>query len=148
MSHLVIDKQREKAIYELVRVAKPDAPISVSVIGKLAVCMNTIVFLWPQLESAPEVYRKITETGDHLGGTGFAPTHFYTPEELEREFAGKAKILKMVGLEGMFSTHEKEYNEVHKMEKYNEILWETHLKTCTHPSIVGVSEHFMVICRK
>jgi len=148
LSHLVIDKQREKATTELIRVAKPDTPISVSVIGKLAVCMNTIVFLWPELESAPEVYRKYTETGDYLGGTGFAPIHFYTPEELEREFGGKTKILKMVGLEGMFSTHEKEYNEVHKMEKYNEILWQTHLKTCTHPSIAGISEHFMIICRK
>jgi len=148
LSHLVIEKRREKAANELVRVAKPDAPIFVSVIGKLAVCMNTIVFLWPELESAPEVYRKYTATGDWSGGTNFAPTHFYTPEELEREFRGKTKILKMVGLEGMFSTHEKEYNEVYKMEKHNEILWETHLKTCTHPSIVGVSEHLMLICRK
>lgn len=148
LSHLVSDKQREKAASELIRVAKPDALIFVSVIGKLAVCMNTIVFLWPELESAPEVYRKYAATGDYFGGTGFAPTHFYTPEELEREFEGKTKILKMVGLEGMFSTHEKEYNEVYKMEKYNEILWETHLKTCTHPSIIGISEHFMIICTK
>lgn len=148
LSHVVIDKQREKAASELIRVAKPDAPILVSVIGKLAVCMNTIVFLWPELESAPEVYRRYTATGDYFGGTGFAPTHFYTPEELEKEFQSKTKILKMVGLEGMFSTHEKEYNEVYKMEKYNEILWETHLRTCTHPSIVGISEHFMIICRK
>lgn len=148
LSHLVIDKQREKAIDELVRVVKADAPIFVSVIGKLAVCMNTIVFLWPELESAPEVYREYTETGDHFGGTSFAPTHFYMPEELEREFGGRTKILKMVGLEGIFSTHEKEYNEVHKMGKYNNILCETHLRTCTHPSIVGISEHFMIICRK
>lgn len=148
LSHLVIDKQRKKAINELVRVAKPEAPIFVSVIGRLAICMNTIVFLWPELESAPEVYRKYTETGDYFGGVGFAPAHFYTPEELEREFGDKTKILKMIGLEGMFSTHEKEYNEVHKREKYNEILWETHLKTCTHPSIVGISEHFMMICKK
>jgi ubiquinone/menaquinone biosynthesis C-methylase UbiE len=148
LSHLVIDEQREKAVTELVRVAKPGAPIFVSVIGKLAVCMNTIVFLWPELESAPEIYRRYTTTGDYFGGSGFTPTHFYTPEELETEFRSKMKILKLVGLEGMFSTHEKEYNEVYKMGKYNEILWETHLKTCEHPSIVGVSEHFMIACRK
>jgi hypothetical protein len=51
-------------------------------------------------------------------------------------------------LEGIFSTHAKEYNEVHEMQRHNEILWETHLKTCTHPSIVAISEHFMLICRK
>ncbi|MGD8506443.1 MAG: class I SAM-dependent methyltransferase [Candidatus Bathyarchaeota archaeon] len=148
LSHLVSGKRREKAASELIRVAKPDAPIFVSVIGKLATCMNTIVFLWPELKSAPEVWRKYIATGDYFGGTGFAPTHFYTPEELEREFEGKAKILKMIGLEGMFSTHEKEYNEVYEMEIYNDILWETHLKTCTHPSIIGISEHFMMICTK
>jgi hypothetical protein len=118
------------------------------VIGKLAVCMNTIVFLWPELESAPEEFREYTTTGDWSGGTSFAPTHFYTPEELERGFRGRTRILRMIGLEGMFSTHEKEYNEVYKMGKYNDILWETHLKTCDHPSIVGVSEHFMIVCRK
>ncbi len=80
LSHVLIHKQREKATDELVRVAKACAPIFVSVIGKLAVCMNTIVFLWPELESAPEEYRQYTTTGDWSGGMGFAPTHFYTPE--------------------------------------------------------------------
>ncbi|UCG37372.1 MAG: class I SAM-dependent methyltransferase [Candidatus Bathyarchaeota archaeon] len=148
LSHLVIDRQRKKGVNELVRVVKQGAPLLVSVIGKLAVCMNTIVYLWPELESAPEVYRRYTLTGDYFGGSGFAPTHFYTPEELEAEFRGETEILEMAGLEGMFSTHEKEYNEVYRMGKYNKILWETHLKTCTHPSIVGISEHFMIICRK
>jgi len=54
----------------------------------------------------------------------------------------------MVGLEGIFSTHPRRYNRVYKLKKYNKILWETHLKTCTHPSIVGISEHFMMICKK
>jgi len=148
LSHVMISEHREKATDELVRVAKAGAPIFVSVIGKLAVCMNTIVFLWPEIESAPEEFRKYTTTGDWSGGTTFAPTHFYTSEELEREFRGKTRILKMVGLEGTFSTHEKEYNEVYKMGKYNEILWETHLRTCEHPGIVDISEHFMIICRK
>ena len=74
-----------------------------------------------------------------------AKIDFYTARA---EFRDKTEILKMVGLEGMFSTHQKEYDEVYKMGKYNEILWETHLKTCAHPSIVGISEHFMMICRK
>lgn len=47
LSHLVVDEQRKKAVNELIRVAKQDSPMLVSVIGKLAVCMNTIVYLWP-----------------------------------------------------------------------------------------------------
>ncbi|MCW4048858.1 MAG: hypothetical protein NWE89_03895 [Candidatus Bathyarchaeota archaeon] len=54
----------------------------------------------------------------------------------------------MVGLEGIFSTHEQRYNEIHQQNIYNELQWETHLATCTHPSIVGISEHFMIITRK
>ena len=148
LSHIVTRNLRQKAVNELVRVVKNDAPLFVSVIGRLALCMNTIVYLYPELESDLDGFRRMTITGDYFGGTGFAPTHFYTPEDLKAEFQGKTKILEMVGLEGIFSTHTKEYNEVYEMGKYNEILWETHLKTCTHPSIVGISEHFMIICRK
>ena len=148
LSHLVNKKLRLMAVDELIRVAKHDAPIFVSVIGRLAVCMNTIVFLWPELKTDPDIFRKYTTTGYYHGGSGFAPCHFYLPEELREEFQDKARVLEMVGLEGLFSTHEERYNEVHEMGEYNEILWETHLKTCTHPSIVGISEHFMIICRK
>lgn len=148
LSHLVHKKQRQKAADELVRVAKHNAPIFVSVIGRLAVLMNTIVYLWPELEKDPDVWRKYVMTGDYFGEYEFTACHFYIPEELEAEFKGKTEILEMVGLEGIFSTHAKEYNEVHEMQRHNEILWETHLKTCTHPSIVAISEHFMLICRK
>jgi ubiquinone/menaquinone biosynthesis C-methylase UbiE len=148
LSHVVIGRQREKAADELVRVARKDAPIFVSVIGRLAICLNTVVLFLPELESAPDIYRKIVKTGDYFGERGFTACHFYMPEGLKKEFKSKTKILKMVGLEGMFSTHEKEYNEVYEKGEYNKILWEIHLKTCTQPSIVGISEHFMLICRK
>jgi ubiquinone/menaquinone biosynthesis C-methylase UbiE len=148
LGHLVHNNQRQKAASELVRVTKNNAPIFVSVIGRLAVLMNTIVYLWPELETDPDIYRKYTLTGDYLGEYDFTACHFYLPEELKAEFKDKAKILEMVGLEGIFSTHAKEYNEVYEMGKYNELLNEIHLKTCTHPSIVGISEHFMIICQK
>lgn len=148
LSHLVNKKQREEAIDELIRVAKKTALIFVSVIGRLAICMNAINYLWPEMLTAPNVFRKHMIKGDYFGEYGFAPEHSYLPEELKKEFENKTKVLEMVGLEGIFSTHEKRYNKVYKLKKYNKILWETHLKTCTHPSIVGISEHFMIICKK
>lgn len=148
LSHLVDKDRRIKAARELVRVAKPGAPVFVSVIGRLALCMNSIVFLWPEMKENLEVYRRYTSTGQYFGGVGFAPCHFYLPEELKEEFEEEAEVLEMVGLEGIFSTHEDRYNEVYAMGEYNELLWETHLETCTHPGIVGVSEHIMLICRK
>jgi ubiquinone/menaquinone biosynthesis C-methylase UbiE len=148
LSHLVHGERRLNAVKELIRVAGPGAPIFASVISRLAMCMNSIVYLWPEMKDNLDLYRQYTTTGQYLGGYGFAPCHFYTPEELRGEFEGRAQIIEMVGLEGMFSSHEERYNEVHALGEYNELLWETHLRTCTHPSIVGVSEHFMIVCRK
>jgi ubiquinone/menaquinone biosynthesis C-methylase UbiE len=148
LCHLVSEKRRQRAVSELVRVAKDKAPIFVSVIGRLAVCINSVVYLWPEMLKAPDVFRKYTTSGDYLGGWGFAPAHFYSAEELKKEFENKTTILETVGLEGIFSAHEERYNQVHKQKKYNEILWQTHLKTCTDPSVVGTSQHFMIICRK
>jgi len=148
LGHLVLQKRRQKAIDELVRVATYEAPIFVSVIGRLAVLMNTVVYLWPELETDPDVWRKYVLTGDYFGEYEFTACHFYHPEELKAEFKDKATLVELVGLEGMFSTHTKEYNEVYQMEKYNKLLQEIHLQTCTLPSLVAVSEHFMMICRK
>ena len=148
LCHLVSKKRRQKAVNELIRVAKDGAPIFVSVIGRLAVCINSIVFLWREMLEAPNVFRKYTTTGDYLGGWGFAPAHFYSIEELKKEFEHKTTTLQMVGLEGIFSPHQRRYNQVYRKKIYNKILWETHLKTCTDPCVVGTSQHFMIIFRK
>ena len=148
LSHALWKENRLSAAEELVRVAKPGAPIFASVLGRMAACMNSIVYLWPELKENPEIYRTYTTTGHYRGGLGFTALHMYLPEELREEFEDKTEVVEMVGLEGMFSSHAARYNEVHEMGEYNELLWETHLKTCTHPSLVGVSEHFMIICRK
>jgi ubiquinone/menaquinone biosynthesis C-methylase UbiE len=148
LCHLLSKRRRQRAVSELVRVAKDKAPIFVSVIGRLAVCINSVVYLWPEMLKAPDVFRKYTTSGDYLGGWGFAPAHFYSAEELKKEFENKTTILETAGLEGIFSAHEERYNQVYRQKKYNEILWQTHLKTCTDPSVVGTSQHFMIICRK
>ena len=148
LSHLVNKEGREKAVNELIRVTKINAPIFVSVIGRLAICINSINFLYPAMLKAPNIHRKCVLEGEYLGGYGFAPAHFYSLEELKEEFEHKAKILEIVGLEGIFSTHQRRYNKVYRLKKYNEILWEIHLKTCTDPHIAAISEHFMIICKK
>ena len=40
LSHIVVEERREKAIDELVRVAKKNAPIFISVIGRLAALID------------------------------------------------------------------------------------------------------------
>jgi len=109
LCHLVSKKKREKAVGELIRVAKDDAPIFISVLGRFAVCINAIVYLWPEMLEAPDVFRKYSTTGDCLGGWGFAPAHFYSVEELKKESEHKTTTLQMVGLEGIFSAHQRLY---------------------------------------
>jgi hypothetical protein len=90
------------------------------------------------------------DTGDYHGGYGFAPCHFYLPEDLREAFERRGvTVLEMVGLEGLASGHPKETNRLFKKQPGAwKIWWHTHLQTCTHPVSIGISEHFMIICKK
>jgi ubiquinone/menaquinone biosynthesis C-methylase UbiE len=156
LSHVLEQENRERAVDELIRVAKSNATIFVSVIGRLAILECGLVH-WPEDVEIDGLYRKLYETGDYRGGPGmhargrtFAPCHLYLSEELEGCFKKRdVKVLKMVGLQGLATRHEKETNRLFK--KYPrgwKNWWELHLRTCTHPSMVDNSQHFMIICRK
>lgn len=156
LSHVTEKENREKAIDELIRVAKKNATVFVSVIGRLAILECGLVH-WPEDMEIDGLYRKLYDTGDYCGGPGihargrtFTPCHLYLSEELEGSFKKRGvKVLEMVGLQGLATRHEKEINRLFK--KYPKAWknwWELHLKTCTHPSMVNNSQHFMIICRK
>lgn len=148
LSHVVDENRREKAIDELIRVAKKNSHILVSVIGRLALLVTELTRLPEEIELG--FFPKMRDTGDYHGGYGFAPCHFYLPDELRKSFEKRAvQILEMVGLEGLASDHRKETNSLaRKRPGAWKIWWETHLKTCTHLASVGISEHFMIICKK
>jgi ubiquinone/menaquinone biosynthesis C-methylase UbiE len=149
LGHLLHRKQREQAIDELIRVTKKDAPLFLSVIGRLAVLLIGLVRA-PEELKINGLYQHIYNTGDYEGDYGFTACHFYLPEELEASLnQRKVKILKAVGLEGLATMHRREIN---KLYRHNSELWkkwwDLHLLTCTHPTAVGISEHFMIICKK
>jgi SAM-dependent methyltransferase len=149
LSHIVNRREEEKAIDELIRVAKRDAPIFISVIGRLAVLVSGLVRFPDEIE-IDKLYPNICDTGDYHGGYGFAPCHLYLPEELERSFEKrKVRILEMAGLEGLATQHPKETNRLFKKYPKAWKNWqEIHSRTCTHPSVVATSEHFLIIGRK
>jgi SAM-dependent methyltransferase len=147
LSHILDPHQRDQAISELVRVARPGAPIFVSVMGRLGVL---VVILY---ESQPEIglphFKQLRDTGDYFGGHGFTACHFFLPEELREVFDRDGiDVMEMVGLEGISSHHHKALKELVKDEKRWSDWLETHYQTCTHPAVVGMSEHMLVICRK
>jgi SAM-dependent methyltransferase len=149
LAHIIDKNQREKAIDELIRVTKTDAPIFISLMGRLAVLVTELIRC-PQEIEIEEVFQRIRDTGDYYGGYGFAPCHFYLPEEI-RESLEKRKvtILEMAGLEGLSSGHPKETKRLFETRpKAWKIWWKTHLETCTQPTAVGISEHFLIVCKK
>jgi 2-polyprenyl-3-methyl-5-hydroxy-6-metoxy-1,4-benzoquinol methylase len=147
LSHVLDPHDRQRAITELIRVARPGAPIFVSVIGKLAVL--AVILMESQHEIGMPHYEHLLDTGDYLGGYGFTACHFYLPEELRLEFTRpEVEILELVGLQGISTQHIKQLNQLAKDKQLYPKWLETHYKTCTHPGAVAISEHMLIICRK
>jgi len=148
LCHLLSAEQRENAAAELVRVAKNDAPIFVSVISRIGLLRTILIRFQHEMQYA----RHHWEVGDYIPGQqgeGFTPAHWFLPEELCALFQKhRVKILEMAGLEGLSSHHEKETNRLYKDQEKWKMWVEILLKTCTHQSVVGGSEHFLLVCRK
>jgi ubiquinone/menaquinone biosynthesis C-methylase UbiE len=147
LSHVSGIHNRDQAISELVRVARQGAPVFVSVMSRLSLLVIELVMFQHEIEMPHFI--QIRDTGDYEGGFGFTACHFFLPEEFRAAFNDKGvSILEMVGLEGISSNHRKKLNQLAR----NEVRWknwvETHFQTCTHPSVVGMSEHMLIVCRK
>ena len=148
LSHVMKRRDRGKAVSELVRVAKKHPPIFISVMSRLAMLATELKY-FPTEVQLP-LFKKIRDSGDYLGDQGFTATHFFLPEELRKEIEDtkSVKTLAMVGLEGIGSVHKEEVNSLANNPRRWNIWLETHYKTCTHPSVVGLSEHMLIVCRR
>jgi ubiquinone/menaquinone biosynthesis C-methylase UbiE len=148
LSHVHPELERKKAVKELIRVAKPGAPIFVSVMSKYGVLLATPEG-WPQAVADKKYFNDIVETGDdyRFGHIGFC--HFFTSTELKQTFKRRnVEMIKMVGLEG-FNTDQKTTNAF--AEKYPDAWknWlEIHNRMCTDQFAVDSSGHMMIIVRK
>jgi len=145
LNHLLKSKQRERAAKELVRVAKKGAPIFVSVISRIGLLRSYLVRFPDEMQYA----RTQLEVGDYipgLQGKGFTASHWFLPEELRELFEERGvKVLEMAGLEGLSSHHRKETNRLYKDQEKWKLWTEILLKTCAHPSVVGSTEHFLLV---
>lgn len=147
LSHTLDADDRRQAISEFVRITKPGAPIFVSVMGRLAVLV--VILDESKQEIGMEHFNLLRDTGDYLGGRGFTACHFFLPEEFRQEFnRADVEILELAGLEGLSTQHVKELNQLAKDPERFKSWLETHLKTCTYPTVVGMSEHMLIVCRK
>ncbi len=148
LCHTLNPQLREKAVKELLRVAKKDAPIFASVISRLGVLKTLLIRIQHEIHYA----KHHLEVGDYVPGVhgeGFTAAHWFQPEELRHLFEAQGvKVMEMAGLEGLSSHHRKETNRLYKDEEKWKIWMEIILKTCTHPAVVGGSEHFLLVGKK
>jgi ubiquinone/menaquinone biosynthesis C-methylase UbiE len=148
LSHVYPDKQRSKAVSELVRVAKNNAPIFISVMGKLGTI--TRFHRWiHEVEDTPHFKEFYLHGEDYQWHGGKAYAHFFELGELKSLFKNKVTFLDYVGLEGLATPCQEEIN---KMAKKKPKAWKNwidmHNKLCTNPMVAEFSLHFMVIGRK
>lgn len=148
LSHVHPEKDRQKAVSELIRVAKKDAPIFVSVMGKLGVLLATPDG-WPQEIENKKHSQKLAYEGEDYMWCGEGYCHYFGLKELEKLFPNKkVEIIEKVGLEGLNVSNKitnyfaKEYPKAWKN-------WlEIHKRLCINPAIVDISPHMLIIVKK
>jgi ubiquinone/menaquinone biosynthesis C-methylase UbiE len=152
LNHVLNASQRGQAMQELGRVAKRGAPILISVISRLGL-MSTILVVTP--DEIRDCKHHL-ETRNYIPGVtprrevkGFTAAHWLLPEELRSlcEENG-VEVLDMAALEGLSSHHWKETNRITRDRKKWRMWIEILRRTCTNPSIIGSSEHFLAVGRK
>jgi len=152
LNHILNRGQRNRALQEFVRVAKRGAPIFISVISRLGL-MTTILVVTPdEIQDC----KHHLETGDYIPGVtprrevkGFTAAHWFLPEELRNLCEENGiEVLDMAALEGLSSHHWKETNLIAKDRKKWRMWIEILRRTCNDPSIIGSSEHFLVVGKK
>ncbi|MGM0629429.1 MAG: class I SAM-dependent methyltransferase [Patescibacteria group bacterium] len=147
LSHVHPEKERKKAVSELVRVAKKDAPIFVSVMSKFGLLTN--FFDWIDEIKDTDHLKSVYLKGDDYRWCGNGYSHFFELKELVSLFENMADIIGQVGLEGLSTPNPEKANELalNEPEAWKN-LKEMHYELCTHPTVVDCSGHFMVIAKK
>ena len=152
--HLVRERDRARAMDEIVRVARKGAPVFISAISKFGVYRTLLI--------SPEFQHELTDSGIIRGlrrgvnlarwykePGAFPDAWFCTPQQLkDLAEAHGLRTLEMAACEGLSSHHREATNRLHR----NRAAWRTWmgfiLKTSNEPSIIGSSEHFLYIGRK
>lgn len=148
LSHVIDASDRNRAVRELSRVARPGAPVVVSVIGRLNALRDGIRH---GLDEHPGLLPEIAETGDftqalidEYGGEGWAECHFFRARELETLLsAAGLDVTQLVGLEGPASSMQPELSTasdaaVAAVEEVVDMLK-------TDPTVVDSSEHILAV---
>jgi len=155
MSHLVEKKDRDSAASELVRVAKKNAPVFISVINLYGVFRTVLQEI--QYELLATSHRELFSKGIHRAAwhkhepnyRGFPDAYFFRPQELRELFERQGvKTLEMATCEGLSSHLKDETNSIYEDGRKWKFWLKLIMKTCTDPAILGLGEHFIYVGRR
>jgi ubiquinone/menaquinone biosynthesis C-methylase UbiE len=148
LSHIYPEADRQKAVFELIRVAKKGVPIFASVMSKYGVLLATPTG-WPKEVELKKHFQGLVNEGDDYRWRGNGYCHFFTASELESMFLkGKVKIITKVGLEGLNINKETSNQFAKKFPKAWKNWLDIHMQICTDSFVVNASGHMMIIARK
>ena len=149
LSHIQPASERQKAIKELIRVAKKWSYIFVSVMSKYACLLAGIDGRPEELEDKKQLI-KLIKTGDDYRWRGDGFCHFFTGEELANVFKKEKVIIqKIIGLEWLNIGSRLTNIFAKKSPKARKVRKEIHNETLnTDPFVVNSSSHILIILKK
>lgn len=153
ISHILDPTERQSALQELGRVAKPDAPIFVAVMGRLAALRDIIKHVLPEESPPYGLLKAIQDDGRYTqarvdayrDGEGWAATKFFRAAELETECeAAGLGVDRLVGLEGIASNLAPELDDVDEdaLRMVRDVVTEHRMDR----AVVDNAEHMLAVC--
>ena len=159
LSHVYTEQARKKAIKELVRVAKPGAPVFISVMNRAAVLNLCVRDFERYSQSDTDKNKKnfwaeqfeFANTGEDQRFCGRSYAHFFWPtefKELVLKTAKNTKLLHMVSLEWLSQNTEKEFNKIAENKHHYKNWLDLHFSVCENPDMLALSSHIMIVIQK
>jgi SAM-dependent methyltransferase len=148
-SHVLDPAARRRALAELRRVAKPGAPLFVSVLNRIATYRGVVQWPYTWAQNLPGGLAAFAATGYAHGAAG-PPWYSFLPEELVSLVAAAGlEGLALYGAQGIAAQLPPEHLEALMADRRRWPEWrELLLATCDHPNVVGVSSHLLAVARR
>jgi hypothetical protein len=143
-SHVLDPAARRRALAELRRVAKPGAPLFVSVLNRIATYRGVVQWPYTWEQNLPGGLAAFAATGYARGADG-PPWYAFLPEEFVALVADAGLELRaLYGLQGIAAHLPPDHLEALMADPVRWPVWrELLLATCDHPNVVGVSSHLL-----
>ena len=154
LSHVLAADDRRDAVAELRRVSTPDAPVFVSVMGRLA-ALQTISRMAGRVDDADdetEILPRLARTGDYdadlLDDLGLDPSgppmHLFRAGELRELLQGAGLAVHTItGLESVASQRRDEFDALD--EGHREAIGETVATLRGDPAVADLSGHMLAV---